>query len=267
MKVANNILELIGKTPLVKLNRLGKDCHATLYGKLEYFNPASSVKDRIALTMIEDAETQKKINKDTIIIEPTSGNTGVGLAMVCAVKGYRLILTMPANMSEERKKIVRGFGAEVVTTPAAEGMSGAIKKAEELASIHKPSFIPMQFDNPSNPLAHIKTTAEEIWNDTDGMVDIFVAGVGSGGTIAGVAEALKNKKKSIKIIAVEPKDSPVLSGGKPGIHKIQGIGAGFVPKVLDISKLDEIVEVCYIDAIETTKRLIKEEGIFCGISS
>ncbi len=267
MKIANDITKLIGNTPLVKLNKLTKDSFASVVAKLEFFNPCSSVKDRIGLSMIEDAEKSGKINKDTIIIEPTSGNTGIALAFVCAVKGYKLILTMPETMSLERRQVLLAFGAEIILTPGSEGMSGAVRRAEELAKADKRYFIPQQFKNPANPEIHRRTTAEEIWNDTDGKVDILVAGVGTGGTITGVAESIKEKNPLFKAVAVEPKDSPVLSGGKAGAHKIQGIGAGFVPEVLNRKIIDEIIQVANEDAMATTKTLAKEEGIFVGISS
>ncbi len=266
MKIANNITELIGNTPLVKINRLN-DTQANVYAKLESFNPASSVKDRIALAMIEAAEAAGKLNKDTIIIEPTSGNTGIGLSFVSAAKGYKCILVMPESMSLERRKLLKGFGAQLVLTPAAGGMKGAIAKAEELIAENPNSFMPMQFDNPANPEVHRKTTAEEIWNDTDGTVDIFIAGVGTGGTISGVSKVLKEKKASVKAIAVEPVDSPVISGGAPGPHKIQGIGAGFIPSNCDTSLIDEVVKIDNDTAFATAKRVIEEEGILCGISS
>jgi cysteine synthase A len=267
MKVANNILELIGNTPLVKINKFADGCYAELYAKLEFFNPASSVKDRIALAMIEDGEKNGKINKDTIIVEPTSGNTGIGLAMVCAVKGYKLILTMPESFSVERRNILKGFGASLELTPATLGMKGAIAKAEELCQTNQNSFMPMQFANKANPQVHRLTTAEEIWNDTNGNVDFLVSGVGTGGTITGVAEVIKARKPEFKAIAVEPADSPVLSGGVHSPHKIQGIGAGFIPEILNTSIIDEIITVTNTDAIETAKSLIKQEGILCGISS
>jgi len=267
MKIASNILELIGNTPIVKINKLTEECYADVFAKLEFFNPSSSVKDRIALAMIEDAEKNNKINKDTVIIEPTSGNTGIGLAMVCAVKGYKLILTMPESMSIERRNILKAFGAQLELTPASKGMKGAIERAGELSIEYSASFIPMQFSNPANPEIHRKTTAEEIWTDTEGKIDILVSGVGTGGTITGVSEIIKSRKSGFKAIAVEPFDSPVLSGGKASPHKIQGIGAGFVPEVLNLNIIDEIITVTNDDAIETAKRLIKEEGIFCGISS
>jgi cysteine synthase A len=267
MSIADNITELIGKTPLVKLNNVTKDVSANLVAKLEFFNPAGSVKDRIAKSMIEDAEERGILDKDTIIIEPTSGNTGIGLAQVSAAKGYRLILTMPESMSIERRNILKAFGAELVLTPAEKGMNGAIEKAVELAGDNKRSFIPQQFKNPANPEIHRQTTALEIWNDTGGQVDILVSGVGTGGTITGVAEVIKERKPEFMAVAVEPADSPVLAGGEPGPHKIQGIGAGFVPDVLNTKIIDEIIQVSNENAIKTARRLIREEGIFCGISS
>lgn len=267
MKPARTILDLIGNTPLVKLNRFAADCYAELYAKLEFFNPASSVKDRIALAMIEEAERSGKITQDTVIIEPTSGNTGIGLAMVCAVKKYKLILTMPESFSIERRNILKGFGATLELTQASLGMKGAIAKAEELCQINRNSFMPMQFANKANPQVHRDTTAEEIWRDTDGKIDIFVSGVGTGGTITGVSEVIKARKPDFKSVAVEPSDSPVLSGGTHSPHKIQGIGAGFIPEILNTKIIDEIITVTNSDAIETAKILIREEGIFCGISS
>jgi cysteine synthase A len=267
MKVAENITALIGNTPLVKLNNVTNELPAKVVAKLEFYNPASSVKDRISASMIEDAEKRGVLKKDTVIIEPTSGNTGIGLALVSAAKGYRLILTMPESMSIERRKILKAFGAELVLTPAEKGMKGAIEKAEALASEYEKTFIPQQFKNPANPEIHRLTTAEEIWNDTDGKVDILVSGIGTGGTITGVSEVIKKRKPEFKAIAVEPKDSPILSGGEPGPHKIQGIGAGFIPDVLNTKIIDEIIQVSNENAINTAKRLIKEEGIFCGISS
>jgi cysteine synthase len=267
MKIAKHIGELIGKTPLVRINKLTKNCHAEVIAKLEFFNPASSVKDRIGWAMIEDAEKKGIINKGTIIVEPTSGNTGIALAFTCAVKGYRLILTMPESMSVERRSLMTGLGAEIVLTEAAKGMKGAIAKAEEIVEETLNAFIPQQFQNPSNPEVHRKTTAEEIWKDTDGKIDILVSGVGTGGSITGISEVIKSKKHSLKSIAVEPAESPVLSGGSPSPHKIQGIGAGFVPDILNTKIIDEIIQVTNEDAIETAKKLIREEGILCGISS
>lgn len=267
MKIAKDITSLIGNTPLVRLNNITKGCLAEIVGKLEFFNPCSSVKDRIGLSMIEEAEKSGKIKKDTIIIEPTSGNTGIALAFVSAVKGYKLILTMPETMSLERRQLLSAFGAEIVLTPGSEGMSGAVRRAEELAKSDKRYFILQQFRNPANPDIHRRTTAEEIWLDTEGKVDILVAGVGTGGTITGVAEAIKDKKPGFRAVAVEPKDSPVLSGGKPGSHKIQGIGAGFVPEVLNTKIIDEVIQVSNDEAKVTAARLAREEGILCGISS
>ncbi|MCX5695481.1 MAG: cysteine synthase A [Candidatus Omnitrophica bacterium] len=267
MKIAKDITELIGNTPLVKLNRLTKDSLANVVAKLEAFNPCSSIKDRIGLNMIEQAEKDGKIKKDTIIVEPTSGNTGIALAFVSAVKGYKLILTMPETMSLERRQLLSAFGAEIILTPGAEGMSGAVKRAEELAKSDKRYFILQQFENPANPDIHRRVTAQEIWRDTDGKIDILVAGVGTGGTITGIAEALKKKKAAFKAVAVEPEDSAVLSGDKPGPHKIQGIGAGFIPQVLNTKIIDEVIRVSNDDALETSRRLAKEEGILAGISS
>lgn len=267
MKVANNILELIGKTPLLKLNRITVGLNAEILVKLESFNPGGSVKDRLALGVIEDAENKKIINSQTTIIEPSSGNTGVGLAMVCAVKGYKLIITMPESMSIERRALIKAYGGEVVLTPAEKGMKGAIEKAEELKNNLPNSFIPQQFTNMANVDMHRRTTSLEIWNDTDGKVDIFVSGVGTGGTITGVSEILKVKKNSIYSVAVEPFDSPVLSGGSPAPHKIQGMGAGFVPAVLNTKIYDEVIKVKNEEAFDMARRLAKEEGILCGISS
>jgi cysteine synthase len=267
MRIASDITDLIGNTPLVKINKLNKTGKATIAAKLEFFNPLSSVKDRIGLAMIEDAERRGLLTKDSILIEPTSGNTGIALAFVAAVKGYRLILTMPETMSMERRKMLTALGAELVLTEGAKGMKGAVAKAEELAKDIKNSYVPQQFNNPANAEVHRTTTAEEIWNDTDGTVDIFIAGVGTGGTITGVGEVLKKRKPGVKIIAVEPDGSPVLSGGQPGPHKLQGIGAGFVPKVLNTKIIDEIIRVKETDAGTTARAMAKQEGIFAGISS
>ena len=265
--IARDSTELIGNTPLVRLNRITEGIKAEVVAKLESFNPISSVKDRIGVAMIVDAEERGLIKKDTVIVEPTSGNTGIALAFVCAARGYRLILTMPDTMSVERRQLLSIFGAEQVLTPGAEGMPGAIRKAEQLVAENPNYFMPQQFKNPANPEVHRLTTAEEIWRDTDGRVDILVSGVGTGGTITGVAEVLKKRKPEFRAIAVEPVDSPVLSGGKPGGHKIQGIGAGFVPDVLRMDLIDEIVKVSNDDAGATARRLAKEEGILAGISS
>jgi cysteine synthase A len=266
-KIAKDITELIGNTPLVRLNRLTQDCSAEVVAKLEFFNPASSVKDRIGLSMIAEAEKQGRIKKDTIIIEPTSGNTGIALAFVCAVKGYKLVLVMPDSMSLERRQLLKFLGAEIVLTPAAEGMAGSVKKAEEMSRQDKRYFMPQQFKNPANPAIHRRTTAEEIWRDTDGKVDILIAGIGTGGTITGVAEVIKKRKPEFVAIGVEPRKSAVLSGGKPGLHKIQGIGAGFVPEVLRRELIDEVIAVDDEDALRMARRLSKEEGILAGISS
>ncbi len=267
MGIANNITKLIGNTPMVRLNKIVGDSKAEVVLKLEFFNPLSSVKDRIALAMIEDAERQGVIKENTVIIEPTSGNTGVGLAFVVAQRGYKLILTMPETMSIERRKLLKALGAELVLTEGSKGMKGAIAKAEELNKEIPDSIILQQFANPANPEIHRRTTAEEIWKDTDGRIDFFVAAVGTGGTLTGVAEVLKKKNPAIKIIAVEPASSPVISGGAPGTHKIQGIGAGFIPQVLNKGIIDEILLVKDEDAGNTSRRLAKEEGIFVGISS
>jgi len=267
MKYAKDLTELVGATPLVRVNRLTAGASALVLAKLEYFNPTSSVKDRIALGMLDAAREQGLIKEGGLIIEPTSGNTGIGLAFVCAVRGYRLTLTMPDTMSAERRKILRALGAEIVLTPGIEGMKGAIAKAVELKAANPGAFMPQQFDNPANPAAHRKATAEEIWRDTDGTVDYFVAGVGTGGTITGVADVLKSRKPSVKIIAVEPFTSSVLSGAPAGAHKIQGIGAGFVPGVLKKENLDEVVRVTDAEAGAMARRLMREEGIFAGISA
>jgi cysteine synthase A len=266
-RIFADITKTVGHTPLVRINRLAQGAGATVLAKLESFNPLSSVKDRIGVAMIEDAEQKGLINKDTLIVEPTSGNTGVALAFVAAAKGYKLVLTMPETMSVERRQLLKIMGAELVLTEGAKGMKGAVEKAEQLVREHPNSFMPQQFNNPANPAMHRRTTAVEIWDDTDGAVDYFIAGVGSGGTITGVGEALKERKPGVRIIAVEPKDSPVLSGGKPGPHKIQGIGAGFVPGVFNRAAVDEIVPVAHEDAGATARRAAKEEGIFVGISS
>jgi cysteine synthase A len=266
-KIANDITELVGNTPLVKLNKLTKGVEAEIVGKLEFFNPTGSVKDRIGVSMITEAEKKGLLKKDSVVVEPTSGNTGISLAFVCAVKGYRLVLTMPDTMSIERRKILEAFGAEIVLTPGSEGMKGAVKKAEEIVKKNCKAFMPQQFNNPANPEIHRETTALEIWEDTDGKVDILVSGVGTGGTITGVAEVIKKRKPSFKAIAVEPANSPVLSGGEPGPHKIQGIGAGFVPGVLNRDIIDEIIKVTNEEAMICARRLAKEEGIFAGISS
>ena len=267
MRIADNITKLIGNTPLVKLKSIGKGLNADLIAKLELFNPCGSVKDRIGVAMIEAAERQGLIDKETTIIEPTSGNTGIALAFVCASRGYRLILTMPENMSHERRILLKAFGAELVLTPAEEGMEGAVKKAVEIEKQFSKVFIPQQFNNPANPEIHHHTTAEEIWEDTDGKVDILIAGVGTGGTITGVAEVIKKRKTNFKAIAVEPTSSPVLSGGRPGPHRIQGIGAGFVPEVLRLELIDEVIKVSDEEARKMMFRLFREEGIMAGISS
>jgi cysteine synthase A len=267
MKYHSIISSTIGSTPLVRLNRIHEGADAKIFAKLEFFNPLGSVKDRIAASMIEAAELDGSITPKTLIVEPTSGNTGIALAFICAAKNYRLCLTMPDTMSVERRKLLKHLGAELVLTPGAQGMPGAIEKATEIIGSEKDAFMPNQFQNPANPRIHRETTAEEIWRDTEGKVDIFVAGVGTGGTITGVSQAIKPRKPSFKAVAVEPSDSPVLSGGQKGPHKIQGIGAGFVPEVLDQSLLDDVVTVSNDDAFETARKMAKLEGILCGISS
>jgi cysteine synthase A len=268
-KIAKSLTDLIGNTPLLELSNYNKEyaAGAKIVAKLEYFNPAGSVKDRIGYAMIKDAEDKGLLSKDSVLIEPTSGNTGIALAFVAAAKGYRLILTMPETMSIERRKLLKALGAEIVLTPGPDGMKGAVAKAEELAQATPNSLILQQFKNPANPAIHRETTAEEIWRDTDGEVDIFVAGVGTGGTVSGVGQALKQKKPGVKIVAIEPASSPVLSGGKPAPHKIQGIGPGFIPDVFDRSVIDEIITIKNEDAFDTSRRLAKSEGLLVGISS
>ncbi|WP_028449981.1 cysteine synthase A [Chitinibacter tainanensis] len=267
MKIANNVTELIGKTPLVKLNRVSAGAGATIVAKLEYFNPSHSVKDRIAVSMINAAEAAGLLAPDTVIVEPTSGNTGIGLAMVCAARGYKLVLTMPETMSKERRALLRGYGAELILTPGPEGMGGAIAKAKALTEEHANYFMPQQFENPANPEVHRNTTALELWEDTDGQIDILISGVGTGGTITGIAEVIKAKKPSFQAIAIEPDASPVLSGGAKGPHPIQGIGAGFVPKVLNTEIYDEVIRVSNDDAFATARAMATQEGILCGISA
>ena len=267
MKIANDVTELVGNTPLVRIRRLNTGCGADVVAKLEFYNPAHSVKDRIGVSMIEAAEEAGLIKPDTIILEPTSGNTGISLAFVCAARGYKLVLTMPETMSKERRMLLRAYGAELILTLGSEGMPGAIKRAEEMAAADVRYFIPQQFKNPANPEIHRKTTAEEIWRDTDGKADILVAGVGTGGTITGVGEVLKARKPSFRCVAVEPDASPVLSGGPKGPHPIQGIGAGFVPDVLNTGIYDEVVRVKNEDAFDTARRMAREEGLLVGISS
>ena len=267
MRIAENVTQLIGNTPLVRLNRIVGNAGAQVVAKLEFYNPGKSVKDRIGISMIEAAERAGKIGPDTIIVEPTSGNTGIALALVCAQRGYRLILTMPETMSKERRKVLRAFGAELILTPGPDGMNGAIARANQIAAENPNVFIPQQFENPANPEIHRRTTAEEIWRDTDGTVDIVVSGIGTGGTITGVGEVLKSRKPSVKMVAVEPSASPVLSGGQKGPHPIQGIGAGFVPAVLNTQIYDEIIQVQNEDAFSTARRMATEEGLLVGISS
>lgn len=267
MKFHSTISSTIGATPLVRLNRINEGLDAQIFAKLEFFNPLGSVKDRIAASMIEAAEVEGRIDTSTLIVEPTSGNTGIALAFICAAKNYRLCLTMPDTMSAERRSLLKHLGAELILTPGAEGMNGSIAKAREILESEEKAYMPNQFANPANPKVHRETTAEEIWRDTEGQVDILVAGVGTGGTITGVAQAIKPRKPSFKAIAVEPADSPVLSGGSKGPHKIQGIGAGFIPEVLDQSIIDDVVTVSNDDAFETARRAAKLEGILCGISS
>jgi len=267
MKIANNVTDLIGNTPLVRLNRLAAGAAAEVVAKLEFFNPAHSVKDRIGLAMIEAAEKAGMIKPDTIIVEPTSGNTGIALAMVCAARGYRCVLTMPETMSKERRMLLRAYGADLILTPGPDGMGGAIRKAEELVASDPRYFMPQQFKNAANPEVHRRTTAEEIWRDTDGKVDILVSGIGTGGTITGVGEVIKARKPEFKCIAVEPDASPVLSGGQKGPHPIQGIGAGFIPDVLNTKVYDEVVRVKNEDAFDMARRAAREEGLLVGISS
>ncbi|MGM0441895.1 MAG: cysteine synthase A [Elusimicrobiota bacterium] len=266
-KIYKNITKTVGNTPVVKLDKISRELPGNIVGKVESFNPLGSVKDRVGIAMIEAGERKGKITKDTTIIEPTSGNTGIALAFVCAAKGYPLVLTMPDTMSMERRRLLTGLGADLILTPGEEGMRGAIVKAEQEARARENSFIPQQFKNPANPEIHRRTTAVEIWEETDGEIDIFVCGVGTGGTITGVSEALKEKKPDLKTVAVEPSGSPVLSGGAPGPHKIQGLGAGFVPDILNVEIIDEVVKVSGEEATEGTRRLAREEGIFTGISS
>jgi len=267
VKIADKITELVGATPLLRLKNFARGAPANLIAKLEFFNPGGSVKDRIALNMVERAEEKGILNRDSVIIEPTSGNTGIGLAVVCASKGYRLILTMPETMSKERRDLLSAYGAEIILTPGPGGMPGAIREANELAARTPNSFVPGQFVNPDNPEVHRKTTVEEIWKDTGGNIDYFVAGVGTGGTITGVGSVLKQRRPGIKLVAVEPRESNVLSGGSPGPHRIQGIGAGFIPEIMDVSLLDQIFQVTSEEAVSAARRLAREEGLLVGISS
>ncbi|MBL8533910.1 MAG: cysteine synthase A [Betaproteobacteria bacterium] len=267
MKIASNVTELVGNTPLVRLNRVAAGCHAEVVAKLEFFNPAHSVKDRIGVAMIDAAERAGLIRPDTVILEPTSGNTGIALAFVCAARGYKLAIVMPETMSKERRALLRAYGAELILTPGSEGMGGAIRRAEEMAAADSRYFIPQQFANAANPEIHRRTTAEEIWRDTDGKADVLVSGIGTGGTITGVGEVLKARKPSFRCVAVEPDASPVLSGGNKGPHPIQGIGAGFVPRILNTSVYDEVVRVTNDDAFATARRMATEEGLLVGISS
>ncbi len=268
-QIYNNILETVGNTPLVRLNRIAEEAGAVaeIYAKLEFFNPLASIKDRIALSMIEDAEARGKLTKDTVIVEPTSGNTGIALAFVAAAKGYKIILTMPESMSVERRKMLKFLGAELELTPAAKGMKGAIARAEEIVAGNSKAVLLQQFQNPANPEIHRNTTANEVWNDTNGELDFFITGVGTGGTLTGTAQVIKQKKASVKFIAVEPEDSPILSGGQPGPHKIQGIGAGFVPDILDKSLIDEVITISNQTAFEVARKVAKTDGIPVGISS
>ncbi|MFC1675636.1 cysteine synthase A [Planctomycetota bacterium] len=267
MNIAKDMTELIGNTPLIQLNKIARNCKATIAAKLEFFNPASSVKDRIGVSMVLTAEREGKIKPGDTLVEPTSGNTGIALGWVAAARGYKLILTMPESMSIERRKILELFGAELILTPAEEGMTGAINKAVEIVGKTEGAFMPQQFQNPANPQIHRETTAKEIWADTDGKVDIIVAGIGTGGTITGIAEVLKAKKPSLKAVGIEPADSAILSGCEPGPHMIQGIGAGFVPDILDTDVVDEVIQITNVQAFDTARRLAKQEGIFAGISS
>ena len=267
MNIYNDVTKLIGNTPLVRINNLSKNSKAEIFAKLEYFNPGHSVKDRIGMSMINEAEKDGLLKRDSIIIEPSSGNTGIALAMICAARGYECVIVMPDSLSKERRLLIQAYGAKLILTPGSEGMKGSISKAEEIAASDDRYFVPSQFTNPANPKIHRETTAEEIWRDTDGEVDIFIAGVGTGGTITGTGEKLKEKKSSIEVIAIEPTGSPILSGGSPGSHKIQGIGAGFVPAVLNVNVFDKVIQVKDEDALETSRRMAMEEGLLVGISA